>query len=57
MEQIADKITPEMLGNIESYTTAMVVNQWLGVIWKAVCIVLLIMIIGIPLYYLIKENY
>ena len=30
MEQIADKITPDMLGNVEAYTTAMVVDKWVG---------------------------
>ena len=55
MEQIADKITPDMLGNVESLTTAMTVNIWFAVIWKVIWITLLIMIIGIAVYSLIKD--
>jgi len=57
MEQIADKITPDMLGNVEAYTTAMVVDKWIEVIWNIVGIWFVIIVIGIFVYHIIKEDF
>ena len=56
MEQIADKITPDMLGNVEAYTTAMVVEKWIDVASHIIGICLVSIIIGIAVYWFIKSN-
>lgn len=55
MEQIADKITPDMLGNVEAYTTAMVVEKWIDVAWEIIWILFLLAIIWAVIYWFIKE--
>lgn len=55
MEQIADKITPEMLVNVEAYTTAMVVDKWVGVAWRIIAILFLLAIIWAVIYGFIKD--
>lgn len=57
MEQIVDKITPDMLGNVEAYTTAIVVDKWIDVIWSIIGIWLVIIVIGIFVYHIIKEDF
>ena len=55
MEQIADKITPDMLGNVEAYTTAMVVEKWIDVAWEIICILFLLAVIWAVIYWFIKD--
>ena len=55
MENMIDKITPEMLGNVEAYTTAMVVDKWVGVAWRIIAILFLLAIIWAVIYGFIKD--
>ena len=55
MEQIADKITPDMLGNVEAYTTAMVVEKWIDVALEIIWILFLLAFIWAVIYWFIKE--